>query len=128
MEKTILEQMAEQQRTVIMAKNNYNYENEYNSNHVNALSDGNENGKGEKNGQVGSLTDINTRKENIVKNVYNESNNYNSVNVNALSDGDDKGKGENNGQVGSLTDINMRKDNITKNKYGESKTYPDFTI
>jgi hypothetical protein len=95
-------------------------------NNPNAISDGDEKGKGDNNGKVGSLTDINTRIELINKNVYKGDNGYSSIHPNALSDGDIKGKGEVNTQVGSSVDINNRIDSIARNKYGETKRYPDF--
>ncbi len=97
-----------------------------NTNNPNAISDGDEKGKGDNNGKVGSLTDINTRTELINKNVYNGDNGYSSIHPNALSDGDVKGKGDVNTQVGSSVDINNRIDSIARNKYGEAKKYPDF--
>ena len=94
--------------------------------HQNALSDGDELGKGENTGNVGGLTDINTRIDNTGRNAYNESNGYDSTHQNALSDGDELGKGENNGKIGSLTDINTRVDGVNRNFFSETKTYPDF--
>jgi hypothetical protein len=129
-EKTELEIIAEKERISSIARNEYTFNNGYNSNNVNALSNGDEKGKGELDGQVGSLTDINTRKDNMGRNVYNGNNGYGINNPNALSDGDEKGKGELNGQIGSATDINIRKDNLGRNeKYGPNKkSYPDFVI
>ncbi len=127
---TELEKTGIQLRLEHLSKNHYTEIKPYNSDHLNALSNGDEKGKGEFNGQVGSLTDINTRTENLIKNEYKTKNPYNSDHLNALSNGDEKGKGEVNGQVGSLTDINTRTENLIKNeKYGPNKkSYPDFTI
>lgn len=125
---TELENIANQQRLLQLSKNDYTDVKQYNSNNLDALSSGDEKGKGEYNGQIGSLSDINTRKENLIKNDYSGTKQYNSNNLDALSNGDEKGKGEFNGQVGSLSDINNRTDNMVKNKYGAEKTYPDFTV
>jgi hypothetical protein len=98
----------------------------YNASNPNALSDGDEKGKGENSGKIGSLTDINTRTESLSRNFYNGEKGYNAGHPNALSDGDDKGKGENSGRIGSLTDINTRTTIVAANKYNGSKGYPDF--
>ena len=50
--------------------------------HENALSDGDELGKGENNGNVGGLTDINTRTDLTNRNTYNDSNGYSLVHQN----------------------------------------------
>ena len=90
----------------------------YNSKNIDALSNGDENGKGQigDTGAVGSKTDINARKELITKNKYGDANRYGRKNANALSDGDEKGKGEFDGKVGSSTDINERKSLTGKNR------------
>ena len=127
--RTKLDEHAEKARLENITKNSYKTGNEYNTNNINALSNGDDKGKGEYNGQIGSLTDINTRIENTQKNTYKKNvNEYNTNNINALSNGDDKGKGEYNGQIGSLTDINKRIELTVKNLYKEDKKYPDFTI
>jgi hypothetical protein len=123
---TPLEQLSEKFRTEHLTRNSYNVKNLYDSNNKNAQSDGDDKGKGEVNGQVGSLTDIHTRTELLAKNRFNTGNSYGLGTPDALSDGDEKGKGENNGQVGSLTDINVRTKAVASNKYGEEKRYPDF--
>ena len=92
----------------------------------NALSDMDDKGKGENNGNVGSSVDIQTRNEILVKNKYNKNYEYSSTNPDALSDGDEYGKGELDGSVGSVTDINRRIDNVGRNIYGENHRYPDF--
>ena len=53
-----------------VGRNTYNKENGYQLGHPNAVSDGDEKGKGkiDEAGSVGSITDINTRKANLVKN------------------------------------------------------------
>jgi len=119
---TELETIASKERIASIARNAYKYTDEYNSNHTNALATGDDKGKGENAGQVGSLTDINTRTSNLVKNEYGENNGYSSGNRNALSDGDEKGKGETS-SIGGLTDINVRKDNMNRNFYSPEKGY-----
>jgi hypothetical protein len=90
------------------------------------LSDGDDRGRGENNGSVGTKTDISERKTLQARNLYGPTNEYSSVNKNAISDGDDKGRGENNGNVGTKTDIGERTGLQAKNKYGNNKPYPDF--
>jgi hypothetical protein len=123
---TQLEILAEKLRKEVISKNSYNSNNFYSSVNKNALSDGDEKGKGDVNGQVGSSIDIQNRIDNLGRNRYNGQNEYSSVNKDALSDGDELGKGDNNGQVGSLTDIKTRTDVVARNKYNGSKGYPDF--
>jgi hypothetical protein len=61
-----------------MATNKYRGEKGYGVKNPNAMSDGDEFGKGQigDNGQVGSLTDINTRIQVINKNKFGETNKY----------------------------------------------------
>lgn len=73
-----LEKNNEQFRKCTVAKNSYNNNDPYVIGHKNALSDGDELGKGEKNGSVGSATDIKTRETSIVKNKYSGNNEYNA--------------------------------------------------
>ena len=103
-----LEIISEKYRTELLNKNNYTSNNFYSSINKDALSDGDEKGKGDLNGSVGSKTDINTRLENINKNKFKANSEYNSLSKDALSDGDEFGKGELNGSVGSKTDIITR--------------------
>lgn len=123
---TELEKIADKERTISLSRNEYNYDDLYNSTNPNALSTGDDKGKGELDGKIGGITDINTRIDNTGRNIYNPNLEYNSTNLNALSNGDEKGKGELDGSVGGLTDINIRIDNTGRNKFGEKKTYPDF--
>jgi hypothetical protein len=123
---TQLEILAEKYRNEVIGKNPYNTNKGYSSVNKNALSDGDEKGKGELDGNIGSSVDIQNRIDNTGRNKYGAQNEYSSVNTNALSDGDEYGKGELDGKVGSLTDINSRIDSTGRNKYGETKTYPDF--
>ena len=99
---------------------------EYSATNPNAISDGDEKGKGENGNDIGSSIDIQNRIDNVGRNRFNKENNYSSINKDALSDGDEKGKGELDGKVGSLTDIKSRTDVVARNKYNSSKRYPDF--
>ena len=91
----------------MISKNNYGPTNGYGLTNPNALSDGDEKGRGENvNGQIGTITDINERIKLLSKNDYNYTNNYGLTNSDAISDGDEKGRGENvSGQIGTKTDI-----------------------
>jgi hypothetical protein len=66
-----LEDISEQYRKREEARNSYNKNDEFGVGHPNALSDGDEKGKGENAGQVGSKTDIEQRKLAAAKNKYN---------------------------------------------------------
>jgi hypothetical protein len=66
-------------RTESVARNTYNSENGYNKTNVNALSDGDEKGKGQigdEGKSIGSKTDINERLNNTTKNSYGEKKPY----------------------------------------------------
>jgi len=67
---------SEQYRKPLVSKNSHNKNDEYNIAHKNALSDGDEKGKGEKNDSIGSLTDITKRTELTAKNSYNKGKEY----------------------------------------------------
>lgn len=121
-----LTQIADQERAKLMSSNEYDGSptDEYGPSHPNALSDGDEAGKGLTN-TVGNKTDILTRQSLLNFNEYNESDGYNSSHPNALSDGDEPGKGE-NGTVGGKTDILTRGANVNSNQYGPNNEYPNF--
>jgi len=127
---TKLEKIANEQRAEHLARNEYKYTNSYGSTHPNALSTGDEKGKGQvgDSGDVGGLTDINTRIDNTGRNYYQPHNQYGVTHENALSTGDEKGKGQvgDSGDVGGLTDINTRIDNTGRNFYKSTHRYPDF--
>ena len=72
-----LEEINEQYRECSMKRNSYNCNDPYNVGHNNALSDGDEKGKGEKNNQVGSATDIACRNALATKNKFNVNRQYN---------------------------------------------------
>jgi hypothetical protein len=66
-------------RNKLIAKNDYNYNEEYNVGNPDALSTGDEQGKGELNGSVGGATDIKQREKLIAKNKYNYNKEYNDA-------------------------------------------------
>ena len=121
-----LTEIANQQRTALMTSNTYDgtESDEYSSTHPNALSDGDDAGKGLTN-TTGSSTDILTRQTLVNSNEYNGANSYGSSHPNALSDGDEAGKGQTN-TIGGTTDILTRGNNISSNQYGPSNEYPNF--
>lgn len=64
-----------------IVRNTHNANDFYNVSHPNALSDGDELGKGEFNGNIGNETDIKSRKTAKSKNLYNSNNEYTAANV-----------------------------------------------
>jgi len=74
-----LEDISLQYRKREEARNTYNNNKEFNSAHPNALSDGDEKGKGENNGSIGSSTDIKERKNELTRNRYNRNREYNDA-------------------------------------------------
>lgn len=76
-----LEDISKQYRDKAEARNIYNKNKEFNSSHKNALSDGDDKGKGENSGSVGSRTDIQQRKLAEAKNMYNRNKEYNDSNA-----------------------------------------------
>lgn len=72
---------SKQYRDELLAKNVFDNNDPYNINNSRALSDGDEFGKGENNGSVGSATDIQTRDELLTKNLYDKNNPYNIDNA-----------------------------------------------
>jgi len=71
-----LEDYSKPFRDCTIVKNSYKCGEEYVSGHKNAISDGDELGKDENNGQVGSLTDIKQRSCSLIKNPYNSNKPY----------------------------------------------------
>ena len=124
---TELEKLANLYRKEHITKNLYATSNEYSDNNKNALSDGDEKGKGENNGSIGSSVDIQNRIANTVKNKFSPSNEYSSVNANALSDGDEFGKGTggflDTSNGGSSIDKLERINEIKINEYQKEKPY-----
>lgn len=70
-------QFRDQQR----ARNTYTNNDEYVTGHPNALSDGDEKGKGQTDQGVGSATDISKRTEASARNLYNKNNEYGIANA-----------------------------------------------
>lgn len=66
-----LEEISKQYRKREVTRNDYDNNDQYAGTHPDALSDGDELGKGEKNGSIGSKTDIEQRKLAQAKNKYN---------------------------------------------------------
>jgi hypothetical protein len=71
-----LEGISKPYRDQELAKNRYSLNDEYNVGNPDALSTGDELGKGEYNGNVGSATDIKTREQLLAKNKYNSNAEY----------------------------------------------------
>jgi hypothetical protein len=65
-------------RTCSVARNDYNYNDEYQAGHPDALSTGDEQGKGLVNEQVGGATDIKERNKELAKNKFNKNREYNA--------------------------------------------------
>lgn len=63
-------------RKILIAKNEFDNNDQYTVGHPDALSTGDENGKGEVNGEVGGATDIKSRNTLIAKNKYNSNKEY----------------------------------------------------
>lgn len=63
-------------RECTIAKNDYDKNDAYVAGHPDALSTGDELGKGEMNGEVGGTTDIKCRSSLIAKNKFNQNNCY----------------------------------------------------
>lgn len=76
-----LEKMSVAFRKQNVARNSYDNDDAYELGHSNALSDGDELGKGEKNGQVGGTTDIKSRETSAVRNKYNQDRQYDAGSV-----------------------------------------------
>ena len=66
-----LEEISEQFRKREIVRNDHDQNDQYSGTHPDALSDGDEKGKGDNNGQVGGLTDIKTREAQMVRNKFN---------------------------------------------------------
>lgn len=68
--------IADDKRKTLVARNRTNTADPYGVNHPDAISDGDELGKGENNGEVGSSIDIAERKRLIATNDYSANNRY----------------------------------------------------
>lgn len=119
----LLTSVANEQRSKLTPLNEYPIGEEYGATHENAISDGDDKGKGEAE-TIGGKTDIKTRTENTLQNIYTEGNGYGAGHGNALSDGDEPGKGKTE-TVGGKTDIKTRSENSSVNQYGPNNTYLD---
>ena len=73
-----LEEVSAPFRKALITKNEFDNNDQYTVGHPDALSTGDENGKGENNGDVGGLTDIKVRKALITKNKFNYNREYNA--------------------------------------------------
>ena len=72
---------SEQFRNTNKARNLYNQDDNYNIGNSRALSDGDERGRGELNGVVGTATDISKRNEAESRNLYGKNNPYSIENA-----------------------------------------------
>jgi len=76
-----LEKNSVQYRKAQTTKNSYKTGKPYDAGHPDALSTGDEAGKGESIGGIGGKTDIKMRGTMVVKNKYNNNNEYNAGNA-----------------------------------------------
>lgn len=76
-----LDEYSIQFRNQELARNKYGRGNVYTGTHPDALSDGDELGKGEDNGSIGSRTDIAKRNELQAKNIFTANNPYDSSKI-----------------------------------------------
>ena len=75
-----LEDSSKEFRKEALAKNTYGKTKEYNPGHENALSDGDEKGRGETN-TIGTKTDISERVKALTRNKFGKTNPYNDSNA-----------------------------------------------
>ena len=71
-----LDEISKQYRDCTIVKNNFKCGSEYVIGHPNTMSDGDEWGKEENDGQVGGATDIKVRSCSIVRNPFNNDKQY----------------------------------------------------
>ena len=76
-----LEKISVEFRKKNIARNDHDTNDQYELGHSNALSDGDELGKGEVDGQVGGATDIKSRETAAAKNKYNVNRQYDAGSV-----------------------------------------------
>lgn len=76
-----LEKIGVEFRKQNITKNAYNENDKYNVGHSNALSNGDEKGKGELDGEAGGLTDVKARQTAEAKNKYNSNRQYDAGTV-----------------------------------------------
>lgn len=72
---------SEEYRQRNKSRNTFTSEDDYNTGHPDALSDGDEMGRGQVNNQVGTSTDIRKREELATKSMYNKNKPYNINNA-----------------------------------------------
>ena len=71
-----VKQIGDQLRDPMLATNEYQPSNAYGVNHPNAMADGDNKGKGENNGLIGSATDRAERARQLAMNKFNAANTY----------------------------------------------------
>ena len=76
-----LEKISVEFRKKEIARNDFDQNDAYELGHSKALSDGDEHGKGEVNGEVGGATDIKSRETAAAKNKYNQDRQYDAGTV-----------------------------------------------
>lgn len=76
-----LTKIAEFERRSLLSKNDFNTGNEYSAVNKDALSDGDEYGKGELNGSIGSVTDKAEKNKLVVKNIFTPDNEYKKFDI-----------------------------------------------
>jgi hypothetical protein len=76
-----LDTLSQEFRDKLIAKNDHNSNSEYSASHPDALSDGDNYGKGNNNASVGGADDIAARNRLLAKNKYNSNNEYDSSDV-----------------------------------------------
>ncbi|MFW6242724.1 MAG: hypothetical protein ACOC2W_01040 [bacterium] len=69
-------EMSEEFRKKLISKNTYHNENAYGDSHKDALSDGDNRGRGENDGKIGTSDDIEQREKTVVKNKYKDGSEY----------------------------------------------------
>lgn len=76
-----LTKIGETQRKILLSKNDYNTSKEYSALNKDALSDGDEKGKGELNGAIGSAIDKAEKNKLVVKNIFTPENEYKKFDI-----------------------------------------------
>lgn len=72
----ILRDVADKEKKRLLSLNRYEPANEYSETNKDALSDGDERGKGFNNGSIGNSVDITSRINMLNKNIFSEANPY----------------------------------------------------
>jgi len=76
-----LTDIANAERKVELGRKSYQENAPYDGNHKNALSDGDDKGKGEKNGKVGSATDNAEKAKNLARNKFGQNKPYDQSSI-----------------------------------------------